>query len=300
VFFSLFSTMGSSCSLGDKSDAQNETLGNPNHFDGMVGPDGTSTPAIVSIIKQQQHHIQQQLQQQQQQHRGGGVMPAPMQGPDTLLTTIDLATHAPKKHATVSNPLVSPTNYQRNASAIVNPLPTFAAQKSALSTVATTRDLHTLASSVAESSVLDSHHADLFDASTLTHAGPLMSGDMLVSAQVQRNPLWATDNAGVSFQGGSSSTHHPGHEQRRRRVLSSGEPDPSLDGFFADRTSPTLSDVREESRLPLFPESARSVTSLKSNFRRSVATSSVWGSVASDAGNGGCVQSLDLATFRTY
>jgi hypothetical protein len=294
--------MGSSCSLCEKSDAQHETHGNRNRLNGMDTPDGTtSTRAIGSIVQQQQHHIQRQ------HPPVGGVMPAPMQGPDTLLTSIDLATHAPKKHATVSNPLVSPTNYQRNA-AIVNPLPTFAAQKSAppkeFNTqfpVPTTRDLRTLASSVAESSLLESHHADLFDASTLTHAGPLMTGDMLLSSQVQDgNPLWVTNYTVVSFQGESSSTHHPSHEQRGRRVLSSGEPDPSLDGFFADRTSPTLSDVRDETQLPHLPESARSVTSLKSNFRRSVATSSVWGSVASDAGNGGCVQPLDLATFRTY
>ncbi|CUG91140.1 Hypothetical protein, putative [Bodo saltans] len=253
-------------------------------------------------------------------------MPAAMQTTDTL-TMVDLATHAPKRAPpphNASNPLQSPSKADPWNAAIGNASRTATSQKptpsrdltvpvqprqSSTSPAVTPRANNhhnfTLASSVAESSVLESHHADLFDASSLVAAGPRMTGDTLSSQAQNGNHLWATEYGGFSVQGESSSMHLQIGGQRGPRAHSTGGglPEPSLDGFFVGRsgspTSPSrVSDIRDESRLPLFPESTRSAASLKSNLRRSVAASSVWGSMTSDAGN--CGVALDLATFRTY
>ncbi|CUG90680.1 Hypothetical protein, putative [Bodo saltans] len=114
---------------------------------------------------------------------------------------------------------------------------------------------------------------------------------------------WATEYGGFSVHRESSSGHPPqGGRGSRTHSMVSALPEPSLDGFFvAVSGSPTslirASDIRDESRLPLFQEVTRSA-SLKSNLRRSAAASSAWGSVTSDAGNCAVQPALDLATFR--
>lgn len=301
-------TMGSSCSQSAHDD-DDDSIDNT----AKIVTDSNTPAAIISILKLQQQRLQQQHQQAQQPttRQTATVVPTSMQGPDTL-TMVDLATLAPKRApAGAANPLATPSRASAantpqtlpsDGNTISVAIPSVEVCAAAISPRANSHH-HTFASSVADSH-LESHYADLFGGSSLIPAGPRSTGETL--SLVPGNHLWATDHVGFAERcGGSSSTIPLPFRGDRVHSTAGGAPEPSLDGFLADRTaggSPTESSYTSEHKHHGHgQESGRSIASLKSHLRHSVAASSVWGSVSSDVGNGAVqAQALDLATFRTY